>query len=258
MSSRPSPRCRPRACGPPVGPLDVGDGPALQSWVRDVATELGGIDIVVSNVSALAIGGDEEHWQSGFQIDMMGTVRLVDAAMPIPRGVGGAVHRHHLERVGPRDRLRVGRLRRVQGGPGALHPGPRLPPRGHGDPGQHGLAGQHLLRGRCLGPDRDGQPRAVRAGARPQPHGAHGHTTGDGERRGVHRQPRGRASSPAPTSSSTAPSPRASNSDASTGPTGSGGEAVDGAETVQATKPFIDATSSSPWTTVTRVGPSRL
>jgi NAD(P)-dependent dehydrogenase (short-subunit alcohol dehydrogenase family) len=62
--------------------LDVGDGPALQEWVRDVATELGGIDIVVSNVSALAIGGDEEHWQSGFQIDMMGAVRLVDAAMP--------------------------------------------------------------------------------------------------------------------------------------------------------------------------------
>ena len=29
--------------------LDVGDGPALQSWVRDVATELGGIDIVVSS-----------------------------------------------------------------------------------------------------------------------------------------------------------------------------------------------------------------
>jgi 3-oxoacyl-[acyl-carrier protein] reductase len=62
--------------------LDVGDGPALQAWVRDVASELGGIDIVVSNVSALAIGGDEEHWQSGFQVDMMGAVRLVDAAMP--------------------------------------------------------------------------------------------------------------------------------------------------------------------------------
>jgi 3-oxoacyl-[acyl-carrier protein] reductase len=62
--------------------LDVGDGPALQEWVRDVATELGGIDIVVSNVSALAIGGDEAHWQSSFETDMMGAVRLVDAAMP--------------------------------------------------------------------------------------------------------------------------------------------------------------------------------
>jgi 3-oxoacyl-[acyl-carrier protein] reductase len=62
--------------------VDVGDGPALQEWVRDVAGELGGIDIVVSNVSALAIGGDEDSWKSGFQIDIMGAVRLVDAAMP--------------------------------------------------------------------------------------------------------------------------------------------------------------------------------
>lgn len=62
--------------------LDVGDGPALQGWVADVASELGGIDIVVSNVSALAIGGDEESWQQGYNVDMMGAVRLVDAAMP--------------------------------------------------------------------------------------------------------------------------------------------------------------------------------
>jgi 3-oxoacyl-[acyl-carrier protein] reductase len=62
--------------------LDVGDGPVLQEWVRDVAEELGGIDIVVSNVSALAIGADEDAWRNGFQIDMMGAVRLVDAAMP--------------------------------------------------------------------------------------------------------------------------------------------------------------------------------
>ena len=62
--------------------LDVGDGPALQEWVRDVADELGGIDIVVANVSALAIGGDEAHWQNSYQVDVMGAVRLVDAAMP--------------------------------------------------------------------------------------------------------------------------------------------------------------------------------
>ena len=62
--------------------LDVGDGPALQGWVRHVADELGGLDIVVSNVSALAIGSDEDCWKNGFQIDMMGAVRLVDAAMP--------------------------------------------------------------------------------------------------------------------------------------------------------------------------------
>lgn len=62
--------------------VDVSDGPALQSWVRDVGKHLGGIDVVVSNVSALSIGNDEETWKKTFDVDMMGTVRLVDAAMP--------------------------------------------------------------------------------------------------------------------------------------------------------------------------------
>lgn len=62
--------------------LDVADGPALTAWIGDVGVELGGIDIVVSNVSALAIGQDEASWQAEFSTDMMGTVRAVDAAMP--------------------------------------------------------------------------------------------------------------------------------------------------------------------------------
>ena len=62
--------------------VDVGDGAALKSWVSDVAADLGGIDIVVANVSALAISQDEAAWRSGFDVDLMGTVRLVDAAMP--------------------------------------------------------------------------------------------------------------------------------------------------------------------------------
>lgn len=63
-------------------PLDVADGPALKAWVADMAGKLGGIDVVVANVSALAIGNDETSWQKEFETDMMGTVRLVDAAMP--------------------------------------------------------------------------------------------------------------------------------------------------------------------------------
>ena len=62
--------------------VDVGDGPALKEWVLAAGDALGGIDIVVANVSALAIANDEAGWQRGFQVDMMGTVRLVDAAMP--------------------------------------------------------------------------------------------------------------------------------------------------------------------------------
>jgi 3-oxoacyl-[acyl-carrier protein] reductase len=62
--------------------VDVGDGPALKAWVAEAGDALGGIDIVVANVSALAIASDEAGWQRGFEVDMMGTVRLVDAAMP--------------------------------------------------------------------------------------------------------------------------------------------------------------------------------
>lgn len=62
--------------------VDVGDGPALKAWVVGAAASLGGIDIVVANVSALAIANDEAGWKRGFEVDMMGTVRLVDAAMP--------------------------------------------------------------------------------------------------------------------------------------------------------------------------------
>jgi len=62
--------------------VDVSDKHALKSWVNDSAATLGGIDIVVANVSALAVGDDEAAWEAGFGVDMMHSVRLVNAAMP--------------------------------------------------------------------------------------------------------------------------------------------------------------------------------
>lgn len=62
--------------------VDVSDAPALRDWVASAATELDGIDIVVANVSALSIGADEASWRACFATDMLGTVTLVDAAMP--------------------------------------------------------------------------------------------------------------------------------------------------------------------------------
>jgi 3-oxoacyl-[acyl-carrier protein] reductase len=70
--------------------LDVADGPALAAWVTDAATELGGLDIVVANVSALAIGQDEASWKAEFDTDLMGTVRAVNAAMPFLEQSGAA------------------------------------------------------------------------------------------------------------------------------------------------------------------------
>ena len=62
--------------------VDVSNGPALQNWTREVAAQLGGLDIVVANVSALSIGNDLESWRKEFETDLMGTVNLVEAALP--------------------------------------------------------------------------------------------------------------------------------------------------------------------------------
>lgn len=62
--------------------LDVADKAALEGWVKAAAGALGGIDIVVANVSALAVADDEDAWRKGFDVDMMHTVRVVNAAMP--------------------------------------------------------------------------------------------------------------------------------------------------------------------------------
>ena len=62
--------------------LDVADGADLKSWIDAAAETMGGIDLVVANVSALAINNDEDSWRQGFDVDLMHSVRMVEAAMP--------------------------------------------------------------------------------------------------------------------------------------------------------------------------------
>ena len=62
--------------------IDVADEEAMRHWVTESADRLGGLDIVVANVSALAIPDEEANWRASFDVDMMGTVGLVNAAMP--------------------------------------------------------------------------------------------------------------------------------------------------------------------------------
>ena len=71
--------------------LDVRDGAALASWVAASAEGFGGIDVVVANVSALAAGPDEENWRAMFEVDVLHTKRMVDAALPHLEAAKGSI-----------------------------------------------------------------------------------------------------------------------------------------------------------------------
>lgn len=62
--------------------LDVGDRDTLKAWVKDSATELGGLDIVIPNVSGFGVEPDDAGWQRSFDVDLMGAVHTAEAALP--------------------------------------------------------------------------------------------------------------------------------------------------------------------------------
>ena len=62
--------------------VDVADPVALKAWIEGAASALGGIDCIVCNVSALAVGDTPETWEKSFRTDMMHTVNSVAAALP--------------------------------------------------------------------------------------------------------------------------------------------------------------------------------
>jgi 3-oxoacyl-[acyl-carrier protein] reductase len=65
------------------GIVDVADTKALRGWVAEAAEKLGGLDIFVANVSALAQAMDEESWRRSLDIDVMGTIAGVEASLPL-------------------------------------------------------------------------------------------------------------------------------------------------------------------------------
>ncbi|HWB51782.1 MAG TPA: SDR family NAD(P)-dependent oxidoreductase [Stellaceae bacterium] len=74
------------------GDVDVSDLDWLKRWVDRSAEQLGGIDIFVANVSALAQGMDAESWRRGFEIDVMATVFGCEAALPyLEKSGAGAI-----------------------------------------------------------------------------------------------------------------------------------------------------------------------
>ena len=60
----------------------VADRKALSLWIASAAEQLGGIDVLVCNVSALAAGDSDDTWDKQFRTDIMHSVHAVQAALP--------------------------------------------------------------------------------------------------------------------------------------------------------------------------------
>ncbi|MGS0943392.1 SDR family NAD(P)-dependent oxidoreductase [Pseudomonas luteola] len=64
------------------GVVDVTDSDQVARWVTESAERMGGLDIIVPNVSALAGGGELSVWRQAFETDLLGSVSFFNAALP--------------------------------------------------------------------------------------------------------------------------------------------------------------------------------
>lgn len=63
--------------------VDVTDGGALKAWIAAAASELGGLDILVSNAGAMAQGNDVAAWEQNFRLDVLAAVNAFEVAEPL-------------------------------------------------------------------------------------------------------------------------------------------------------------------------------
>ena len=63
------------------GAADVADGDSFKAWMASTIEELGGLDILVPQVSAGGGDPSEKGWEANFQTDIMGTVRAVESSI---------------------------------------------------------------------------------------------------------------------------------------------------------------------------------
>jgi NAD(P)-dependent dehydrogenase (short-subunit alcohol dehydrogenase family) len=71
------------------GTCNLRDGESYKAWLGRAVEQLGGADILVANVSAGRSNDGEPDWKRGFDIDLMGTVRAVEAVLPVMKQAGG-------------------------------------------------------------------------------------------------------------------------------------------------------------------------
>lgn len=70
-------------------PCDVGDGDALDGFLDRARERLGGVDILVNNVSALGQGDDLAAWQANIDLDLLASVRATQRVTTWMSEAGG-------------------------------------------------------------------------------------------------------------------------------------------------------------------------
>jgi NAD(P)-dependent dehydrogenase (short-subunit alcohol dehydrogenase family) len=63
-------------------PLDVTDKQQIEDWFANTVAHLGGLDVLVSNVSTLSVGDDVDKWRARIEVDLLQHVRLTELALP--------------------------------------------------------------------------------------------------------------------------------------------------------------------------------
>jgi 3-oxoacyl-[acyl-carrier protein] reductase len=68
---------------------DVGDASALASFLDASRQALGGVDVLVHNASAMAVGPDLASWDASLQVDLMAAVHACERVLPWMAEAGG-------------------------------------------------------------------------------------------------------------------------------------------------------------------------
>jgi 3-oxoacyl-[acyl-carrier protein] reductase len=70
---------------------DISDANQIAAYINDALVALGGLDGLVNNPSGFGSSDDEEGWEKGLDVDVMGVVRCTWAATPALKKSKGAI-----------------------------------------------------------------------------------------------------------------------------------------------------------------------
>ncbi len=70
-------------------PCDVADPSGLRGFLDAARDELGGVDVLVHNASALAVGPELEDWEASLRVDLMAGVHAAEHVIPWMEEAGG-------------------------------------------------------------------------------------------------------------------------------------------------------------------------